>query len=304
MKLKQEVAGLFSAKVHGGARGEVDLIKEIGHESGWMPNLILDSGIGLFLAQTSGTSGSAYGFIQLGTGTSAPNVAQTGLDARGAGKGHTNKGGGGGVTVTSGYDSGSGFSWTRVTVVFDAAEAVGTWSEVGAAPAATGPTFSRALFLDGSGLPTTITKLAGEVLTVVYEFRRWWVTPPPTVITYDNGGAPQTSTLTFAEPSVARLEMGAPQNALLGAPVTNNISLATLAYSDVVGNTRRVAVSVGLSEGVPEVASVYLSENGDGQPARRPFIPTSGPWVTFDPPLPKTSEFSLVFDVELSLTRR
>jgi hypothetical protein len=63
---------------------------------------------------------------------------------------------------------------------FDQGAAAGNLSEIGVGWASSGSLFSRALIVDGSGNPTTITVAAIEFLSVTYKLRMY---PPTTDVT-------------------------------------------------------------------------------------------------------------------------
>lgn len=128
--------------------------------SDWFPNLITDAGL-----EHMATSSSWLNYCQVGSGNSAPTFTDTSLQSRIASTSSltsTNNG----VTSSPPY-------YAYCTRVFEFAEgaAAGNLSEVGVGWASSGSLFSRALILDGSGSPTTITVLPDEVLRVTYQFR-------------------------------------------------------------------------------------------------------------------------------------
>lgn len=84
------------------------------------------------------------------------------------------------------------YSITQNTYTFAQGAVVGNVAEVGVGPAATS-LFSRALIVDGSGNPTTITVLADEILVVEYELRLQ-VPQDDTTGTFTDGGTTYTWT--------------------------------------------------------------------------------------------------------------
>ena len=127
----------------------------------WFPNIITNAGLNRI-----GTNSDWLLACQVGTGTATPLATDTGLAAFLAGSTTRQD------SVVGAQGSSPFFGWRRNTYRFAAGVGTGNLSEVGIGWASTGATlFSRALILDGSGVPTVITKLADEVLDVTYEFR-------------------------------------------------------------------------------------------------------------------------------------
>ncbi len=152
-KMNFGMSGHFTMKVSGGARGEVTLAE--------FDNLILDQGL-----NRMGTGGIVKA-CQVGTGTAAPTVSDTALQAYMVG------------TSTIQADSAQSYvagppayvTMSR-TFRFGTGVAAGNLTEVGVGwTAATGSLFSRARIVDGGGSPTTISVLADETLDVVYTLR-------------------------------------------------------------------------------------------------------------------------------------
>lgn len=137
----------------------------------WFPNLITNQGL-----DRLGGNNASNVFIacQVGSGNAAPNVNDTGLVARIAGTASSPSSGG---TVIGAASTPPYYGWVRNVYRFAAGTATGNLSEVGVGWGTTGSTlYSRALVLDTSGNPTTVTILSDEVLDVTYEHRLY----PPT----------------------------------------------------------------------------------------------------------------------------
>lgn len=131
------------------------------HLAGPFPNLITDVGLD---APGVGTGWAARCVV--GTGNATPDEGDTTLQAQVA------------ATLTR-QDNVSGsnqtadqYNYARTTFRFAAGAAEGNLAEIGVTRSGSGdPMLSRALILDGSGDPTTITVLADEVLDATYEIR-------------------------------------------------------------------------------------------------------------------------------------
>lgn len=128
----------------------------------WFDNLLLNSGLDLIGTTNPGMTS----FCRVGTGTSTPAVTQTELD-------NILKSTGNIITQTAGSDVPGGFAWYRQTFRFEADTESYNVREVGIGSS---QYFSRSLIKDGSGNPTTITILPGEMLNVTYELRLYWPT--------------------------------------------------------------------------------------------------------------------------------
>lgn len=124
----------------------------------WFDNLVVDAGL-----NRMGSFDGCLSFAMVGSGNAAPLPTNTTLQSQ---VGNTES-----ITVdTNGSNASPRYGWRRRTFRFAAGAAAGNLSEVGVGWSSTNIT-SRALILDGSGNPTTITVLPDEVLDVTYEFR-------------------------------------------------------------------------------------------------------------------------------------
>lgn len=149
-----------------GLGGEFRLVVNGGEkDTGWFSNLILDAGL-----ESIGTADNCILYARIGTGTSAPAVDQTALDAQVAASGQ--------MTNTSCVQEGAPnyAALQTCAYVFAQGAVVGNMAEIGVGRATTGATlFSRARIVDGSGNPTTITLTTIDQLTVYYRLR--WFPP-------------------------------------------------------------------------------------------------------------------------------
>lgn len=125
----------------------------------WFDNLILNAGLNRL------GSGPAATHVYVGGGSTAPSVTETALVTPIASTTATE--------VTTGINTGGGYTWQRYRYRFAAGAAAGTLAEVGVGWGS--GLFSRALILDTEGDPTTIPVLSTEFLDVTYELR---VYPP------------------------------------------------------------------------------------------------------------------------------
>lgn len=138
--------------------------KEPRVDTGWFKNLITDIGM-----DNIGNGVQGLNYVHVGAGNTAPAFSDTQLASFIASQQ--------GTSSTGGVNNVSGnyYGWYRVTYVFAQGAAAGNLAEVGVSvQAATGQLFSRALILDSGGNPTTVTVLANEILTVIYEYRLYY----------------------------------------------------------------------------------------------------------------------------------
>jgi hypothetical protein len=140
-------------------------------DTGWFDNLILDQGMDQ-IGQNS-NSGVAHdepilGAVGcVGTGTTAPTIADTQLEAWLASAGNYS-----GYTRT--WVTGAEPYWKCIhTYRFSTGAAAGNLTEVGVGKTNYDGTglFSRALIVDGGGSPTVLTVTSSEILDLTYEFR-------------------------------------------------------------------------------------------------------------------------------------
>jgi len=133
-------------------------------DTGFFHNLITNVGL------NDAHSGTAtFNAISVGTGNTPPAYTDTTLAARVATT----------TTVQSSQEGQSGspgdpdfYRWVEKTLRFAQGVAQGNLTEVGATRSSSPyTTYSRALILDGSGNPTTLTVLADEFLDVTYRVR-------------------------------------------------------------------------------------------------------------------------------------
>lgn len=152
LNIDSQVSGLY----------KLEVVKKDGSISstGWFKNLITDGGM-----DRRATNADYINYCQVGSGSATPSYSDTQLSGRIAGS-DTYYSFSEGVASTSPY-----YAYVIKTYSFAAGVATGNISEVGVGWATTGSLFSRALVVDGSGNPTSITVLSDEELRVAYQFR-------------------------------------------------------------------------------------------------------------------------------------
>ncbi len=268
-------------------------------------NLITNGGL-----ERLGAAGSGYviDYVQVGTGSTAPANTDSALANRLAGTTRS-------FSQSSSYGGNPTYhTETTYTWQFDQGVAAGNLSEVGVGWASSGSLFSRALIVDGSNNPTTITVQAIEFLTVTYKLRMY----PPTAdvtgtITLDGDDYDYIIRPSYAGGSTwayqgrqAYASHGSSNSAYaytgdIGAitagpsgTVSGVIGTAADAYS--AGSYKRtIGFDAGinawnLSGGIRSVALFVLGYGGGNQ---------MGWQCQFNPKIPKdnTKELSLTFDV-------
>lgn len=134
----------------------------------WFPNLIVNNGL-----NSIGTSTAWLGTCAVGTGNTAPNVTDTQLQALTATTSAVQN------SIASTQSSPPYYGARTNTYRFAQGTAQGNLSEIGVG-IVQDSLFSRALILDGSGNPTTITVLPDEALDATYQLRNY---PPLSDVT-------------------------------------------------------------------------------------------------------------------------
>lgn len=269
---KAQVSGRFQLTVSGGKRGLI--------EHPWMDNMVTDYGLNIFRQSTR------IEYIGVGSSNQLPSPSDTGLVSP-IGRSQlipipTN--------AQHGWNDEEGFGWTRYVGTFARGAAAGNVAELAALRSNNNTTaMCRALVVDGSGNPSSITVLSDEVLTVTWELRRWWVDTAPHTVTYMDDGEPKTTTVTY----VPAASIGKDRYGL--GTFGDNWQGSTLYATGVY----RRAVNYSESQGNPSVSTANASGAYGGQ-----MWPYTGGAVTFDPPISKTSEFTLSIVFELTVERR
>lgn len=138
---------------------------EVTRESGWSPNMVLDSGVAALFNTPSIITIRPV----VGSGNSPVEASQTRLASFVAGSTSQATS----VSTVRNISSPPYYVMHSLTWRFAAGAAAGNLAEVGvtvSGATSTSDLFSRALIVDGSGNPTTITVLSDEYLDVTYEF--------------------------------------------------------------------------------------------------------------------------------------
>lgn len=281
---RAELAGRVKLQISGGARGTIDYP--------WQDNMILDQGL---VALITSTSSAPVVFVSFGVGSSSQAVqpTDTGLIAPIAFTPNVFS------TDGSGWDAAGGFGWSRATRSFARGAAAGNISELTTGGANNNAAaMARALVRDAQGNPTTITVLGDEVLTITWEWRKWWTVSQPHTIEYLVDGVPLTTTVSYKQNlsnSVYGLGNGGviPAKAqLISSSGGVFVGEFKLTYAEGQGNPQIVSVGTG-------------GDSGSGSSANAGGVfPTDTAYATFDPPIAKTDEFRLEIRHRISLTRR
>lgn len=285
-----QVGGRFKLIVHGGKRGRIS--------TGWFDNLITNAGLSALLS----TSTIAARCV-VGSSSQVPAATDTTLVAR---MGSSIISGSG----LTGYDAANGFGWTRITYSFAPGQANGNVREVGITltTVTSSNLFSRALVRDASGQPATITVLADEYLTVIYELRRKWITPAPYTLSYTFAGQTHTTTVTHQEPLYNHVDNGS-SGGLIGLKLNpyfnttdgNNLS-RTAQFGDIEilpsGATMLISTSLAPNQGSSGIAALKFNNTNtygtESVPINR---------VMFNPHLLKDNQHSLKINLRVTFTR-
>lgn len=164
IEFKIRIGGQYRVVLNEGTDREVD--------TGWMKNMVLDSGLDM-LGAPAGLN--PMGFGSVGTGATAVNASQTSLVTHLASKA-------GWVIVSQSNVGSPTYAGTGVvSCTFAQGAVVGNITELGLGRVTGGSQlFSRCLILDGSGVPTALTVGTIDQLTLYYKIT---ITPVITDIT-------------------------------------------------------------------------------------------------------------------------
>lgn len=281
---RAELAGRVKLQISGGRRGTI--------EYPWQDNMILDQGFEQLIVSSSYTRPIAFSSIGVGSSSQAVQPTDTGLIAPIAFTPTD-------YSTTHGWDADGGFGWSRATRSFARGAAAGNVSELTTCFAANNTSaMARALVRDEMGNPTTITVLSDEVLTVTWEWRKWWTVSQPHDIEYLVDGVPHTTTVSYKQ------NLATTQGSLGNGGVAPILSQLISSSGGVfVGEFKTTFAE---QQGNPQVASV--SSAGDppsgGAGYSGQVFPYDAAYAAFDPPIAKTNEFRLEIRHRIALTRR
>ena len=279
-----ELAGRVKLQISGGARGAIDYP--------WQDNMILDQGFEKLIVDTRSTTVIAFASFGVGSSSQAVQPTDTGLIAPIA---FTSSG----VSVTHRWNAEGGFGWSRAVRSFARGAAAGNISELTTSYTSNNTSaMARALVRDAQGNPTTITVLSDEVLTITWEWRKWWTVGEPNTVEYSVDGVPKTTTVSYKQ------NLGTGAASLGNGGVTPiNSQLISSSGGVFVGEFKTTFTE---TQGNPQVASV--GTNGDsgsgGSNSAGKVFPYDTAYATFDTPIAKTNEFRLEIRHRISLTRR
>lgn len=282
---RAELSGRVKLQISGGARGTINYP--------WQDNMILDQGFVQLIVNTSYQGVIAFRSFGVGSSSQAVQPTDTGLISPIAFMplGFTQE--------THGWDVDGGFGWSRGVASFARGAAAGNVSELTTGYAANNVSaMARALVRDAMGNPTTITVLSDEVLTVTWEWRKWWTVSEPNTIEYLVDGVPKTTTVSYKQ------NLGTGNGALGNGGVSPiNSQLISSDGGVFVGEFKTTFTE---AQGNPQVVSVGTSgdSNSGGRGQQGQVFPNDNAYATFDPPIAKTNEFILEIRHRIALTRR
>ena len=280
-----ELAGRVKLQISGGARGAIDYP--------WQDNMILDQGFEQLIVNPTSNTQIAFRSIGVGSSSQVVQPTDTGLISPIAFTQFNS------AVVTHGWDAGGGFGWSRGMVSFARGAAAGNVSELTTGYAANNTSaMARALVRDAMGNPTTITVLSDDVLTVTWEWRKWWTVAQPNTVEYLVDDVPKTTTVSYKQ----HLDTGI--NNLGNGGITPIASQLISSSGGVfVGEFKTTFTE---AQGNPQVSLVGTqgdSETGGSNYPGKVF-PFDPAYATFDPPIAKTNEFILEIRHRMALTRR
>lgn len=292
-------------------------------------NLLLDSGLNGFGTST----GERFNYCQVGTGNSTPAVGQVALDTQVGAIVHS-----GGAFVTShGVDDITGDYWASTTFTYPGTlgQIVGNISEIGVSIVNNNsqPLTSRALILDNSGNPTTITLLATEYLTIIYTIKVYpylsdtigsflingetyeFISRPFKVNTsfwaiqgtnYLGGGIGASNYLLFANATINEItSTGLSGVSMSLASMTPSYGYATL--DPYVNNSLKNSTTLLIAQNYGNHANGISGFNitGEGYPLYYPGTTSCAAFqVLLDHPIPKNADRTLAISNEMSWGRK
>lgn len=280
---KAELAGRVKLQISGGKRGTIDYP--------WQDNMILDQGFEQLIVNTQLLT--AIALLSFGVGSSSQPVqpTDTGLISPIAFTPAAS-------SASHGWNAVGGFGWSRKTQSFARGAAAGNISELTTNYAANNTSaMARALVRDEQGNPTTITVLSDEILTITWEWRKWWTVQQPHEIEYLVDGVPKTTTVSYKQ------NLGTGSSTLGNGGVASiNSSLISSSGGVFVGEFKTTFTE---TQGNPQVASCTSAGDGNSGGTNYPSaFPRDTAYATFDPPIAKTNEFRLEIYHRIQLTRR
>lgn len=282
LKHKAELAGRVKLQISGGERGTIDY--------DWFDNMILDQGITYLLTSQYTTNTAAY-YCAVGGSSQQVQPTDTGLISPIARTTSPP------VGVQYGWDADGEFGFSRYTYMFPRGAAAGNISEISTQATSGNMStsgFSRALIRNTLGQPVTITVLPDEVLTVTWEFRRWWAIPESHPISVLIDGVPFNTVVSY--PSLSDY---AKDGVGLGSGGVNPMHWDAIS-ADTAVTTKKLTES----QGNPEIANSRLAEPNFRANAVFPYAGGGFRGAYFNPPIPKTDEFTCDITWQLTITRR
>jgi len=275
----------------------------------WFPNLITNNGLNLI----NFGHGNMARYCYVGSGSTAPTVNDSGLQNKVA-----TKMGGGPFDTSSAKATPPYYGYATRSWTFAPGEVLGNLSEVGCGKDALGvDIFSRSLITDALGNPITITVLADDYLTVIYELRCY---PPLTdsVSTVDIAGVATECTVRAAEVT-SGYQFGFYQSGDHGT-AANGYNTTVTSYKGVLGSiTGSPTLSLGyINRSAPTevytqgsyfcdgVLNFSLTQGNSAEGISAIQIPT---WlgafqVGFNPPIVKDSTRTLRINYRVGWGRK
>lgn len=263
-----------------GIKGRILSAKVVGpdgvvkFDTGEFDNLVTNFGLDALCSTTS-----FRGFLQVGTGSTAPAYTDTTLVSRLAGVATS--------LSSCSWNTSTGVVTTVLTAAFNPGTATGNLTELGLAPAATGSVTTRALFMSG-GSPVTITVGASDSLIVTYSLTltipldtaatitesisstSYNINIRP-IVTYTNSTEPvcfggNAGTVVASAGGIAQgTYPGALPAAFSGFPTGTPVSAATGATSHTNGtNYVDCTVTIAAGHGVQASVQSIVMGNGSG----------------------------------------
>lgn len=279
---------------------------EIKRETGFFKNLITNIGLDQIAAD-----GVLYG-VAVGTGSAPPSASDTILQAQ---TGYAF----GNIVDTLAIRSSGAPYWSGVRRTFRLPQGQGTGNltEVGICMYNTNRLWSRALILDASGNPTTLTVLENEVLDVTYECRIYSQEGDVTGGPIDLLGTDYTWTVRACE-----VTLDLASGALTSSGLARQLNFLAASSSPLTDQTQGVSNTSGV--GTTSISGYVIGSfkrqailtwaisQGNNSTGIQSFSVVAGPTTTgfprfkvgFDKLFPKGNTISLTLNFEWSWGRK
>lgn len=256
---KNRIVELESPKFGLEGRFKVELIRKVGdkeiilRELPWQKNMIVNSGLDKFFSLGLTSINGLLDYCAVGTGSTAPAATDVGLVTETGVRSNSN----GSINDVKGWAAVNEYFFQRRVRLFTELQSNGNLTEFGFFTASSaGTMFSRQLFKDGGGIPTTIVKTSADQLRITYEARIY----PPTVDTSGNIVISGTN-YTWTGRALAVGVTNEAWEQVFGSGTIQSISVSSAAESQTLAATTAATVSGAGQNASTSVWAAYVNGN-------------------------------------------